>query len=97
MGLYGRKVIYYLSIPSGSCYCRPMICALVPFSTCSLPTHPAALSLASSYHAKAASDQTSISKAPVLREPSERSNRRNGFRKCRRKPRQLRGFGDQKP
>ena len=29
---------YYLSIPSGSCYCRPMICALAPFPTCSYRT-----------------------------------------------------------
>jgi hypothetical protein len=26
---------YCLSIPPGSCYCVPMICALAPFSTCS--------------------------------------------------------------
>ena len=34
---------YYLSIPPGSCYCRPMICALVPFPNCShrTPGRPA--------------------------------------------------------
>jgi hypothetical protein len=69
MGLNSRQVIYYLSIPSGSCYCRPMICALAPFPTCS----PAAPLLASSHDG---SDPASISKPGFA--CRERPNRENG-------------------
>ena len=54
-----------LSIPSGSCYCGPMICALAPFPTCSHRI-PAALSLVFFHDGKPASDQTSIPETAFL-------------------------------
>ena len=52
---------WYLSIPSGSCYCRPTICALVPFPTCRT-AHSAPCRWCPR---KTASDQTSIPECPV--------------------------------